>query len=424
VTRRVLQIIGARESLSRLFVPPASNFLPVDGLRAISILWIMLTHVVWYRSPLMTPEAAASFLDSAPRWIMAGQFAVDVFFVISGFLIAFMLMREHRARDTIDVKRFYARRFLRLMPAYFVALAVYCLAVGVNCDMVWSNIVYVNNFVPIGRQAMPWAWSLAIEEQFYLVFPAFLLLVFYRIQGRRRRLRFLFLLLGIGVLIRAWAVHHWDIQLPISLAIGDETHRLVTWADQLYIKPHTRFGSLLCGVIAAALHLRGGLGRFFDRYRVLAGAALIGALVMAGFLVMAPVHVSTAQWSPRTSALFLVFDHYVFSAAVAYVLLYSLYPAGPVGRALSRLLSVRVLYPIAQLSYCTYLLHVIVIIRLYALAVSYGLLDLPLGVFYVVGPALSLLAGFGLYVLVERPFMSLRDVRVAYTARQEARTKA
>ena len=210
--RRVLSAFAPRENIRHLLVAPPSHFAPIDGLRALSILWVMLWHVLWYRVSSMPIQTASAILDAAPRAVVAGHYGVDVFFVISGFLIASILMREQEARGAIDVKRFYARRFLRLMPAYFFALAVYCLAGGANCDTVWANVLYVNNFMPGGRQAMAWAWSLAIEEQFYLVFPAFLVLVYYRIE--RRRLLLLCSLLALAIAIRAGIVYQSGIAAP------------------------------------------------------------------------------------------------------------------------------------------------------------------------------------------------------------------
>jgi peptidoglycan/LPS O-acetylase OafA/YrhL len=404
---RFFAAFALRDSARQLFTPPASNFLPVDGVRALSILWVILMHTVWFQTPLMTRESAVSFLDRAPRWLVAGHYGVDVFFVISGFLIGFILMKEYEERGAIDVRRFYARRFLRLMPAYFASLAIYCLAVGVNCDMVWSNLIYVNNFVALTRQAMPWTWSLAIEEQFYLAFPLFLLLVFYRLRGWRIAL--LFSLLALGVLIRGAVIYRYGIHAPVSLAPGVADPGFVAWAEQLYVKPYTRYGSLLCGVIAAALLLRGSAARFFTGCGRVPAAGLVVALVAIGLVVVAPAHVSTARWPAVPSAVFLSAGHSVIGASVAYVLLYSLHPGDGLSRGVRRVLSLRLWYPVAQLSYSAYLLHPMVLGLGYGVLASYGLLGAPALLFYVLGPLLSLLAALVLYVVVERPFMNLRD---------------
>jgi peptidoglycan/LPS O-acetylase OafA/YrhL len=415
--KRPFAVFGPRETVRQLFVPPRSNLLPIDGLRALSIVWVMLWHVRWYRVAVMPSEPASAILEQAPRLIVAGHYGVDVFFVISGFLIGFMLMREQEARGAIDVGTFYARRFVRLMPAYFFCLAVYCLAGGPNRDMVWANVAYVNNFLPGGRQAMAWAWSLAIEEQFYLVFPAFLVLVFYRIE--RGRVALLFALLALAVLIRAWVAHQSGIHAPLPMTEAKQD-QLLAFTDRLYTKPHTRYGALLCGVIAAALYRRGIAARFFERRPGVAALCLAPALGSIAIVALAPLHVSAPDWRPLASGVFLSMDHYAVAAGVAYLTLYSLCPAGVVGRAVRAFLSARAWYPIAQLSYSAYLLNPIVLEWFYRSAVARSLEAAPAAVFYIVGPALTLLAASPLYVFLEKPFMNLREVHVRTAAGRSA----
>ena len=116
---------------------------------------------------------------------------VDLFFVISGYLIGTILLSEYRTSGRLQIKRFYVRRFLRLMPVYTVAMIAGLYFVHnipreavlmefppfMNANNMWANFLYVNNFLPINRQYMGWCWSLAIEEQFYLILPGFILIV-------------------------------------------------------------------------------------------------------------------------------------------------------------------------------------------------------------------------------------------------------
>ena len=405
--RRVLSAFAPRENIRHLLVAPPSHFAPIDGLRALSILWVMLWHVLWYRVSSMPIQTASAILDAAPRAVVAGHYGVDVFFVISGFLIASILMREQEARGAIDVKRFYARRFLRLMPAYFFALAVYCLAGGANCDTVWANVLYVNNFMPGGRQAMAWSWSLAIEEQFYLVFPAFLVLVYYRIE--RRRLLLLCSLLALAIAIRAGIVYQSGIAAPFPFMEG-KLDAFAAFTDRLYTKPHTRYGALLCGVIAAVLYRGGIAARFFERHRAAAAAGLVPALAAIVVVATAPLHSANAAWHPWASGVFLSTDHYAVAAGVGFLTLYSLFPAPGPARWVRSFLSARVWYPIAQLSYSAYLLNPLVLALLYAAIPARWLDGTPWAVLYAVGIALTLLAAAPLYLVLEKPFMNLRDM--------------
>ncbi len=167
---------------------------------------------------------------SGLSWIPGGYYGVDAFFVLSGFLITALLLAEWGASGRIDLRRFWGRRARRLLPALFLLVAV----VGVVMATVpgvfsaqggfesafWtvfygSNWYLVHAGVPyfsLSSQPSPWThtWSLAIEEQFYLLWP----MVFFVVLGlgarrsgtgraKRRRLHLLFLLACVGALASA-----------------------------------------------------------------------------------------------------------------------------------------------------------------------------------------------------------------------------
>ena len=136
----------------------------LDGLRAIAILAVMLFH-------------------SNPDVLVGGYIGVDLFFVLSGFLIPSILVEEYRKSGSIDLRRFYLRRFLRLGPALLFMLAVYMMV----APLVWPGEphgrdallagLYLSDFtVPsgLGPEHIGHSWSLAIEEQFYLLWPLLL----------------------------------------------------------------------------------------------------------------------------------------------------------------------------------------------------------------------------------------------------------
>ena len=181
---------------------------------------------------------------------------VDLFFVISGYLIGTILLTEYRKTGTLQIKRFYIRRFLRLIPVYTVAMIVGLYFVHnipreamlmefppfMNADNMWANFLYVNNFLPINRQYMGWCWSLAIEEQFYLILPGFILVVM-RAGKPMRVLGGLMLLAGI---IR-WIVIDRHGFIPPFLDLPN----MQSWVDRFtieYQNLYTRYGALLAGV--------------------------------------------------------------------------------------------------------------------------------------------------------------------------------
>ena len=157
---------GHAEFRSRRF------FGSLDGLRALSVI-----AVIWHHT-------APPHTDDMPTILARGSHGVTLFFAISGFLIVTLLLRERERTGRIDLKAFYIRRSLRIFPLYYAVIAVYVLLVFVverNSAVgreFFNNLpfflTYTSNWFVLleGRVIFYFAWSLAAEEQFYLVWPA------------------------------------------------------------------------------------------------------------------------------------------------------------------------------------------------------------------------------------------------------------
>jgi peptidoglycan/LPS O-acetylase OafA/YrhL len=150
----------------------------LDGLRAISILFVLFNHLVGtrYFSARLTPLG------------QFGNFGVRIFFVISGFLITTLLLREYERTGSISLTNFYLRRVLRIAPAayaYLFVLAVLNVRYGIllRHDLLFAA-TYLTNFHPIRSWYVGHLWSLAVEEQFYLLWPA--VLAFWGVRPARR----------------------------------------------------------------------------------------------------------------------------------------------------------------------------------------------------------------------------------------------
>lgn len=153
----------------------------LDGLRAISIGLVFFAHLA----------GTASFglsTDLVNGWIEFGRLGVRVFFVISGFLITTLLMRELESTGRVDLVGFYLRRTFRIFPAYYtylgcIAAATALGAIRLNSGDLASALTYTVNYAPHRSWWVGHAWSLSVEEQFYLLWPALLL-----VAGLRRGL--------------------------------------------------------------------------------------------------------------------------------------------------------------------------------------------------------------------------------------------
>ena len=114
---RLHAAFSVRRHLRALFVPPDTHLRPLDGLRAISILWVMLFHAAWYAATFVSLPTYVALLEApwmVPVW--RGDFGVDVFFVLSGFLIAGLLLDERARAGRLELPGFYWRRLLRPEP--------------------------------------------------------------------------------------------------------------------------------------------------------------------------------------------------------------------------------------------------------------------------------------------------------------------
>jgi peptidoglycan/LPS O-acetylase OafA/YrhL len=210
---------------------PRRHWRGLDGLRAIAVTAV----VVYHFSPLALP---------------GGFLGVDIFFVISGYLITRLLAEEFLRKRRIDVGRFYLRRARRLLPALMLVLAVVCVAALFWPDQLatlrggviaaagfsgnwWLAFDHQSYFVATGRPSMlQHLWSLGVEEQFYLVWP---LAVAATLAAGRRAAR------------RSGRSSHYVVARLSALAVGLAlaSTALTWWLADVHDVPYGNDGSLL-----------------------------------------------------------------------------------------------------------------------------------------------------------------------------------
>jgi peptidoglycan/LPS O-acetylase OafA/YrhL len=146
----------------------------LDGLRAVAILMVVFAHLAGTAGlPTWVSQLFPTFL---------GRLGVRVFFVISGFLITRLLLIEHRQYGSIRLGAFYFRRTFRILVPYYTFLTVVYFASRLGWvelapgDLEYA-VAYLTNYHPNGAWALGHSWSLAVEEQFYLLWPALLVLL-------------------------------------------------------------------------------------------------------------------------------------------------------------------------------------------------------------------------------------------------------
>lgn len=188
----------------------------LDGIRAFAILAVMVGHL------------------GGAHLLYAGGLGVDVFFVLSGFLITSLIIGERVRRGSFSFGNFYARRALRLLPALFAAIALAWAICTVDSKQPWvhqtiHNLVWVvfygANWVRAGGHnigLLGQTWSLSVEEQYYLVWPAVTLLLVARGRDLRRSATLLAgLAAGVAVYRVAVLELGWN---PFSVSNRTDTH--------------------------------------------------------------------------------------------------------------------------------------------------------------------------------------------------------
>jgi peptidoglycan/LPS O-acetylase OafA/YrhL len=401
---RVRAAFSLRTNVARLVTPAPGHLGPLDGLRALSVLWVVLFHAGWY-ARFSLPAATWLKLVFAgwmlPIW--RGDFGVDVFFVLSGFLIAGMLIDEEARTGGIGLEIFYARRLLRLWPALLFVVALELCTDDPNRDMAWANALYINNFLPVGTVALAWTWSLAIEEQFYLVCPWLIL----GMTGKGARQKVL-LLVGVVVVlacVAARVVVTNDIRpIDSEIVVHVDMARWGLAFDAIYDKPWMRAGALLVGVITAIVYRDGHTMKTIANggWRVTVGIAMAFALMGMA------THWQLVLGSSRlVEVLYLSTFRTVFASGVGFLILVVL-SQHAVGRAMGRALASRWLYPFAQLAYAAYLLNPIVAMFCDRMLASYVSPERPMLLLMPVNVVCTFACATLMHLGIERPFMELR----------------
>jgi len=187
----------------------------LNGLRAISIILVIFHHIQIQYAVFDMP------FNPLVRLLVDGQFGVNVFFVISGFLITALLLKEEYKFGRIALKQFFIRRMLRIFPAYYFLLLVYfCIShfsyISISTTSWLSAITFTKYFTKMEDWYTYHTWSLSVEEHFYLIWP------FVFILGLKVRKIFAFITLCIPIILRILVYNYpisWLNELTIFIRI-------------------------------------------------------------------------------------------------------------------------------------------------------------------------------------------------------------
>lgn len=349
----------------------------LNGVRAIAVMIVIAAHL------------------NLSKFIPGG-FGVTLFFFISGFLITRLLLAEQRSKGRIGLGQFYIRRFIRLYPALLFMLSVSTLVFlltsleGPTWLEISAGVFYFSNIFQLladmGRveTAMSWRplWSLAVEEHFYLFFPAFMVCL-----GAFKK-RFIWGMVALIVIVPGWrtliAYNGWF--LP-------ETYT--------YIMTDTRIDSIVWGCLLSAILDRQSWHKILRR--LIGWAPLLASLSILAFTFL------------YREEMFRMSLRFTLQGAALFVMVLNLYFFRGV-RSIMVLLETKILTYIGILSYGLYLWHFPILDWLLRVSGSDWLS-------YALVMPLSFIFAHVSYYFVETPFISLRKRFGAHIVKQPVRSK-
>jgi peptidoglycan/LPS O-acetylase OafA/YrhL len=251
-----------------------NKFHGLDHLRAFAILFVFFFH---YPAGEI-PDWLGNFKDF-------GWTGVDLFFVLSGFLIARQLFQQIKNRDKNWLGPFFIKRILRIFPVYFTVVAIYFIFPGFrereSLPALWKFLTFTQNIGldPGINGTFSHAWSLCVEEQFYLLFPLLLLLSIY-LKIEKKGFYFILFFFVFTCLFRLFLWYNY--MDPLIEADGNYGDFWITW---IYYPTHTRLDGLLVGIsIAGIYEFLPKTKLLFIKYGNLLLLSGIGILIGAYFL--------------------------------------------------------------------------------------------------------------------------------------------
>ncbi len=300
----------------------------LDHLRALAILLVLGIHYqLFFPHPSWT------------GWFMQiGWTGVDLFFVLSGFLISSQLFADIRKERSISLKTFFIKRFFRILPIYFFVVGVYFLFPLFRekeaLPPLWKFLTFTQNFGLDAKYfgTFSHAWSLCVEEHFYLLFP--LILIF--LQRGNLFAKSYWILIALPIFGIIFRVYLWNIYYPSNAVINSS---IWYWTEHIYYPTYNRLDGLLVGVGIAALYqfspkLWGKISKF-GNHSIFLGIVLltiiyfyfsdIGAYsttiwgfpllaIAYGFLVLGAISPSSFlyHWNSRISTLIATLSYGIY----------------------------------------------------------------------------------------------------------------
>lgn len=353
----------------------------LDHLRALAITLVFLYH---YR------------MFGHPEWIDTycsfGWSGVDLFFVLSGYLISSQIFKGIQRGD-FSLKIFFIKRSFRILPAFWAVLALYFLLPSARewqggLAPLWKYLTFTQNYALDLRhhRAFSHAWSLCVEEQFYLLLPLIILLLVAVKAGKVGAYIVTLLFLG-GMAIRLWGWNHFMQPL-----LGTDSFGL-NWYRYIYYPSYNRLDPLLAGIAI------GGIKIFYPRAAQAMNKYANLFLILGLGIAVAAYFVTEESLSFNATVFGFMLLGLAYGCLVA--------SGASAGSVLNKFPS-RITSAIATLSYGMYLSHKMVVNVVQQQLPHYNI-ETDSNISFFICTVASILAATVLYFVIEKPFMMWKD---------------
>jgi peptidoglycan/LPS O-acetylase OafA/YrhL len=442
---KIIQSFSSLAAIKGLLKTRPNNDLGLfNGLRLISFIMVIYGHTILIKlktSLINIEEIGETFKHWWGVWAYAGFFSVDVFFFISGFIIAYFLLMHLVKNQKISLVLLYIHRITRILPALLVALGVnyflvpslfsgpiwkyYRQSLTSGCSNYWwAQVLFINNFYPNHPkdECFGTTWYIANDMQFFLVSPL-IINVYFR-SARKYWIWYFSGLTFLAIFVSSSLIGY-NYRVSVNPLAAEYEDGVDVNFRYFYVRPYVRFPPYLQGLLLGVLyyHLKNPdefqedwisksvVNQFKKSLVIQIGAFFLGVFLMVhSVLVQKPVYedlFDTSKLSRWENAIFMSYFRFGFTLGLALVVFLML-----IGKckAINFLLSARWMEVLGKLTYSGYLYHIIVLAALSYTSHHTFMSGTFLLKEIVVFTLLSLLCGFCSYIWVEVPLQNLEEM--------------
>ncbi len=347
-----------------------------NGLRVVTMSWVVISHVFFYTTDGFITNFLKFYDMQFHFWnclFINGTFSVDVFFFLSAFLCAYLMLKQmHQHNGRIPYLYTYVHRFMRLYPLYFAMTVFFCYIIPLYGDgpvfyrfsklvdndckkYVYMNFLFINNFAPHDSNCMGWVWYLANDMQFFMITP-----ILVKIYYHRKFLGVLTIaVIGIGCMTASFLL---AIKFKLSVATVKYT---TDFFKYYYDKPHNRIIPYLIGILAGYIYSEYRRGEknwatrmtlFVKNNGLFRWFLYLFSLVALFMDVVAMYWMNNYpnSWSVLDDALYLVFAKVIFIVGLFWLMYPLMLGHGGLAR---QFLAHDFFVPFARCTFGAYLLH-------------------------------------------------------------------